>query len=143
MTENADGKQARGRFKPGQSGNPVGKPPGTRHHATRAILALLDGEADGLTRKAVEMALAGDTTALRLCLERLAPPAKDKAISVALPTLDGAEDASRAMAAVVAAMAAGTITPSEAAAVAGVVETYRRTVETCEIERRLVALEGK
>ncbi|EME68269.1 hypothetical protein H261_19204 [Paramagnetospirillum caucaseum] len=133
---------AKTRGKPFQPGNP-GKPPGTRHRATRAVLELLDGEADALTRKAVEMALDGDTTALRLCLERLAPPAKDKPIAVSLPPLAGAEDASKAMAAVVDAMASGKITPSEAAAVAGVVETYRRTVETCDIERRLAALETK
>jgi hypothetical protein len=106
-------------------------------------MELLDGEADALTRKAVEMALAGDTTALRLCLERLAPPAKDKPVSVQLPSLVGAEDASKAMAVVVDAMASGEITPSEAAAVAGVVETYRRTVETADIERRLAALEER
>lgn len=130
-------------FQPGRSGNPAGKPKGCRHHATRAVLALLDGEADALTRKAVEMALGGDTTALRLCLERLAPPAKDRPIAVSLPDLEGAEDASKAMAAVVSAMASGDITPSEAAAVAGVVETYRRTVETCDIERRLAELEAR
>ncbi len=143
-SENAGPKQDRpGRFRPGQSGNPAGKSPGTRHHATRAVLTLLDGEADALTRKAVELALAGDTVALRLCLERLAPPAKDKPISVTLPSLAGAEDASKAMAAVVAAMASGEVTPSEAAAVAGVVETYRRTVETADIERRLTLLEER
>ncbi|MBC7907616.1 MAG: hypothetical protein H7Y60_12855 [Rhodospirillaceae bacterium] len=141
--ENAEGKQRGKPFPKGQSGNPAGKPKGALHHATRAVMTLLDGEADALTRKAVELALAGDTTALRLCLERLAPPAKDKPISVSLPPMAGAEDASKAMAAVVAAMGAGDITPSEAAAVAGVVETYRRTVETCDIERRLAALEEK
>ena len=141
--EKTGGKQGDGRFKSGQSGNPAGKPKGTRHHATRAVMAMLDGEADALTRTAIDLALGGDTTALRLCLERLAPPVKDKPISVELPALASAEDASKAMAAVVAAMAAGDITPSEAAAVAGVVETYRRTVETADIERRLAELEGR
>ena len=51
-------------------GNP-GKPKGARHKATQAALMLLDGEAEALTRQAVELALAGDTTALRLCLERI------------------------------------------------------------------------
>jgi hypothetical protein len=141
--ENSGKKQGRGRWRSGESGNPSGKPHGARNHATRAVMELLDGEADALTRKAVEMALAGDTTALRLCLERLAPPAKDKPVSVQLPSLVGAEDASKAMAVVVDAMASGEITPSEAAAVAGVVETYRRTVETADIERRLAALEER
>ena len=54
------------------TGNP-GKPKGARHRATLAVAALLDGEAEALTRKAVDMALAGDRAAMRLCLERLAP----------------------------------------------------------------------
>lgn len=142
--ENSGRKQPHpGQFKKGQSGNPAGKPLGARNHTTRAVLELLDGEAESLTRKAVEMALAGDTTALRLCLERLAPPAKDKAITVALPALAGPADASAAMSAVVGAMAAGEITPSEAAAIAGVVETYRRTIEAVEIDARLAALEAR
>ena len=141
--ENSLRKQRGRPFSKGQSGNPAGKPLGARNHSTRAVLELLDGEAEVLTRKAVEMALAGDTTALRLCLERLAPPAKDKAITVALPALAGPADASAAMSAVVGAMAAGEITPSEAAAIAGVVETYRRTIETVEIDARLAALEAR
>jgi len=60
----------RGRpFAKGKSGNPAGKPKGARHRVTLATEALLDGEAEALTRKAVEMALAGDGAALRLCLE--------------------------------------------------------------------------
>jgi hypothetical protein len=62
----------RGRpFKPGQSGNPLGRPKGVRNRATVAAEALLEGEAEALTRKAIELALAGDPTALRLCLERI------------------------------------------------------------------------
>ncbi|PZP56268.1 MAG: hypothetical protein DI586_04295 [Micavibrio aeruginosavorus] len=134
----------RGRpFKKGQSGNPNGKPKGTQHHATRAVLQLLDGEADTLTRKAIELALKGDTTALRLCLERLAAPAKDKPIYITLPKLRGAEHAAEALASVIAEMSSGSITPSEAAAVAGLLETYRRTLETVDIEQRLAALENK
>jgi hypothetical protein len=57
------GRRQDGRFSPGCSGNPAGMKPGTRHKATRAALALLNGEVDKLTRKAVELALAGDVTA--------------------------------------------------------------------------------
>jgi hypothetical protein len=64
----------------GQSGNPSGRPPGARHKATVAAEALLDGEAEGLTRKALEMALDGDTVALRLCLERILPPRRERPV---------------------------------------------------------------
>lgn len=58
------------------AGNP-GRPRGSRHKATLAVEALLDCEAGALTQKTVEMALEGDGLALRLCLERVAPPRTD------------------------------------------------------------------
>jgi hypothetical protein len=120
----------RGRpFKPGQSGNPAGRPKGARNRATIAAEVLLEGEAEALTRKAVELALAGDTTALRLCLERLTPPRKDRPVSFAMPPIECAADAVTVMEAVLWALASGELTPSEAASVAAVVETYRRTAE--------------
>jgi hypothetical protein len=142
MTEFTGEKQGHG-WKPGQSGNPSGRPKGALNHTTRAVLALLGGEAEALTRKAIERALEGDTVALRLCLERLAPPAKDKPISLSLPLMRCAEDASKALAGVLEAMSKGKITPSEATATAGLIETYRRTLETTDFEKRLVALEEK
>ena len=65
----------RGRpFAKGASGNPLGRPAGSRHKTTLAMEALLDGEAEKLTRKAIDLALAGDMVALRLCLDRTIPP---------------------------------------------------------------------
>ena len=88
------GRDASGRF---AEGNP-GRPRGARHKATQAALALLDGEAEALTRRAVELALEGDTTALRLCLERIAPPRKDAPIQFDLPPMETAADAAKAAA---------------------------------------------
>ena len=121
-------------------GNP-GKPPGTRHKATRAVLALLDGEAEALTRTAVEMALAGDGTALRLCLERIAPPRRDAPVTFALHAMQSAKDAATAAAAVLESVAVGDLTPTEGAHVMSLVEIYRRTLETTELETRMAALE--
>lgn len=87
---NAGGMQGRdktGRFKPGRSGNPKGKKPGTRHKATMAAQELLDGESEALTRRAVDLALGGDVAALRLCLERLIPPRRDSPVNLGLPPL--------------------------------------------------------
>ena len=74
------------RGRPFPPGNP-GKPKGTRHKATQAIQALLDGEGEALTRKAIELALAGDAMALRLCLDRLLPALRERPVSVELPPL--------------------------------------------------------
>ena len=84
--ENAGRKQD-GTFAPGSSGNPSGNATGARHKVTRAVEALLEGQAEALTQKAVQMALAGDGPALRLCLDRIAPPRKDAPISFTFPPI--------------------------------------------------------
>src|SRR5262249_58525533 len=99
----------RGAGKPFQPGNP-GRPPGARHKATLAAEALLDGEAEGLTRKCVEMALEGDSTALRLCLDRILPARRERPVNFQIPPLKSAEDAAAAMAAITEAVAAGELT---------------------------------
>jgi hypothetical protein len=137
MTRNS-GRNTDGTFAPG---NP-GKPRGARHRATQAALALLDGQAEALTRKAVDMALYGDVTALRLCLERIAPPRKDAPVTFALPAMTCARDAAHAAAAVLGAVSEGDLTPTEGAHIMALVETWRRTFETTELEARLTALEG-
>src|ERR687894_527368 len=101
------------RGKPFQQGNP-GRPKGSRNKATLAAEALLDGEAEALTRKAIEMALGGDGQAMRLCLERLVSPRRDRPVSFALPRLQTATDALAAAAAIAEAVADGELTPSEA-----------------------------
>jgi uncharacterized protein DUF5681 len=106
MSANAGRKQDT-RFKPGQSGNPAGKAKGTRHRATLAVEELLDGDAEKLTRKAIEMALAGDTVAMRLCMDRIVPARKDRPVPFTLPKLETAADALAATAALVEAVAAG------------------------------------
>jgi hypothetical protein len=86
-------RKGRGRpFPKGQSGNPGGRPRGSSNRATRAAEMLLDGEATALTRKAVELALAGDQAALRLCLDRTVAPRRDRAVELALPPIRGADD---------------------------------------------------
>jgi len=140
MADKTSGQQRGKPFKPGQSGNPNGRPQGSRHKATIAAQALLDGEGEALTRKAVEMALGGDTTAMRLCLERLVPPRKD-ALKIELPKVETSADLSKASGAILEAVAKGEITPSEGQAVSGLVEARRKALETMELERRIAELE--
>ena len=138
MTDRKSGRNTDGTF---AAGNP-GKPKGTRHKATRAALELLDGEAEALTRQAVTQALEGDTTALRLCLERIAPPRRDAPVTFDLPPMKTACDAAKAAGAVLEAVALGDLTPTEGAHIMALVETYRRTLETSELEARIPALES-
>lgn len=141
MSEKSDGNQKPWQFKKGQSGNPNGKPKGARHAATLAAEALLDGEAEALTRKAIEKALEGDGVALRLCLERIIPARRDRPVSFAMPTIENAADAARAFSAILQAVADGSISPSDAQAVTGLLEGYIKALEASEFEARLSALE--
>ena len=130
-------------FKPGKSGNPSGRPKGARNKTTMAIEALLEGEADALTRKAIEMAKAGDGPALRMCLDRLAPPRKDSPVCFNLPLIKSVADAVEASSALLTAVAGGDVTPDEAARIMSLLTSHKVLVETGEFERRLEALEGK
>jgi hypothetical protein len=133
---------ARGRpFAKGQSGHPAGRPAGARNKKTLAAAVLLDGEAEALTRRAVELAFAGDPTAMRLCIERILPPCRERSVKFALPPIESAADIAAAMKAVTAALAAGVITPGEAGRIAAVVETFVRAIETSDFERRLKIIE--
>jgi hypothetical protein len=129
-------------WKPGQSGNPSGKPRGARHRATVAAEQLLAGEAKALTRKAIELALQGDTTALRLCMDRVAPVRKGT-VRIALPAVTTPGDLVTALGAISEAVARGELTPDEGQAVAVILEGQRRAIETMELEARLARLEAK
>src|SRR5438309_422222 len=98
-----------GQFEPGRSGNPNGRPRGSRNAVTVAVENLLEGEAEALTRKAVQMALGGDVVALRLCLERICPPKKGSPVAFPLRPIYTARDAADALADVAAAVATGEI----------------------------------
>ena len=128
-------------FTKGQSGNPGGKPKGTRNKTTLAMEALLDGEAEAITRKVIEKAKEGDMVAIRLCLERTISAVKSRLIEIDLPPVETAEDIEAVQGAVIAAMAKGEITPDDASTIANVLEARRRALETVELEKRLDILE--
>lgn len=128
------------RGRPFQPGNP-GRPRGARNKASVAAEALLDGEAEALARKAVQMALSGDTTAMRLCLEGVVPVRRDRPVSFAMPEITSATEASRAASAIVGAVASGELTPSEALDLSRILENFTRVLEASEFEERLRKLE--
>ena len=109
--------------------------------ATIAIESLLQGQAEALTQTAIKKALEGDSIALRLCMDRIAPPPKDAAVTFSTPTMCNALDALVAAGSVLRAVSEGELTPIEATRVMGLIDSYRRTLELTEIEQRLQALE--
>jgi hypothetical protein len=140
--ENA-GRNQDGTFAEGASGNPAGKPRGARHKVTRAIEELLEGQHEALTKKAIDLALSGDGPALRLCLDRLAPPRKDMPISVPLPVVRTAADAVEASATLLTAVSEGEVTPDEAGRVMALLTAHKSIVEAGDLERRIAALETR
>jgi hypothetical protein len=136
QSANATGKRDT-RFKPG---NP-GKPKGTRHHATRLAEALIDGQAQEIVQKAISMAASGDPTALRIVMDRLCPPRRERTISLAMPSIKSAADLITAAAALAEAATNGEITPSEAASLSTLVANTAKAVETFELAERLTRLE--
>jgi Family of unknown function (DUF5681) len=145
MAEDSVEKQQKQRGRPflkGQSGNPAGRPRGSRNRGAREMQLLLDGEAQALTRKAVELALEGDTTALRLCFERLMPPRRDRATPLSIPAVRGAGDLMPAMAGIFAAAARGKISPGEGMGLAKLLDIFLNAIEVRDFDARLRVLEN-
>jgi len=133
----------RGRpFQKGRSGNPAGRPRGSRNRSKQFIEELLDGEAAALTRQAVALALDGDPNALRLCVERILAPRRDRPVQLDLPPIRNAADIAGAMAAITNAVAKGDLTPGEAEGLGRLIETYLRAIEASDFDARLKAIES-
>jgi Family of unknown function (DUF5681) len=129
-------------FQKGQSGNPAGRPRGSRNKTTVLLQSLLEGEAEAIARKAIEMAKNGDITAIKVCMDRLASVRRKDPIAFELPPVGKARDASAAMAAVISAVGAGELTTGEAAEAAKIVDSYVRTLLATDFEERLERLEA-
>jgi hypothetical protein len=129
---------------PFQPGNRFGRgrPQGSRNKATIALQKMLDGCGESITRKCALMAMQGDPTALRLCMERLIPPRKDHPVQFKLPAIRTAAEVAEAVNVVLQAVSRGQLAPSEGQMIAGILEGRRRVIETEEHEIRIQALES-
>jgi hypothetical protein len=136
---NANKTPGRGRGRPFEKGN-AGRPKGARHRATLAAEALLDGESEALTRKAVELALAGDTVALKICLDRILPPRRERTVSLNLPDSRTPGDAAAVSAAILEAVTGGEITLGEATELARLVAGHVAALESAERYENAVSI---
>ena len=143
MTENAGSNQG-GRFQPGQSGNPAGKPKGARHKTTLLAEKLMSDDAEAIVKKVIEAA-KGDLAAARLVLDRIAPPRKASPIDIALPPLEGAEGIAAAHKTLSSwRQLLGELLLDEARGMtlSSLLEGRRKALETEELEKRIRRLEG-
>ena len=126
------------KFKPGISGNPKGRPKGARDKRTE-LRSLLEPHAKDLVEKVVELAKGGDTTAIRLCLERLIPPIRAQDQSITLDDMNGGLTAQGKK--IILAMGNGELSPSDASTMLQALASQARLSEVDELERRVSELE--
>ena len=142
MPENTGRIQAKGQFPKGKSGNPRGKPKGTRHRSSLIAEQLFAGEIQNICKTVIEEAKAGDMQAAKIILDRLLPSRKDTPIQIDLPKIESSSDVVRAVGCIINAVGIGQISPSEGEALARIVDIHTKALELNEFERRLAALEG-
>jgi hypothetical protein len=130
-------------FLPGQSGNPAGRPRGSRNKKTLMLEALLDEESETLMRRVIGLAKMGDDVAMRLVFARMLPPRRDRPVPLALPRIESEADARRASGDVMEALAAGEVTPQEAEQVLRVVAGAAMVMQSSDMGERIRWLQGR
>lgn len=128
------------RGRPFVRGNP-GRQAGSQNRTTRVAAALLEGDAEALVRKAIELALTGDRPMLKFLLGRILP--RERTIKINIPTLQSADDAVEAIAAIMLEVGEGNISPTEGAALAGIINADREAIDLAHVVKRIDALKEK
>jgi hypothetical protein len=142
--EQGRAERVRGRFARGVSGNPAGRPRGSRNRTSALCADLLSAASEDIFAKVITLAKKGDGVALKLCVDRLLPirAARDRAVELVLPAAQSAADLVAAAAVVIERAAAGEITLSEAKEFMALLEQQRRSIETSDLAVRIEALEA-
>jgi hypothetical protein len=135
--------QPRGRpFPPGNKLG-QGRPRGSRNKATLALQDMLGQHAEALVKKCVVMAMQGDTTAMRLCIERLLAPRKQSPVKFKLPPVTTMAELAQAQISMLETLSRGQLTPAEAETIGSLFENRRRMMETEDLAARVQALEQR
>jgi Family of unknown function (DUF5681) len=124
-------------FLPGQSGNPAGRPRGSRNKKTLVLEALLDDESETLMRRVIGLAKMGDDVAMRLVFARMLPPRRDRPVPIELPRIEGEADARRASGDVMEALGSGEITPQEAEQLLRVLAGAAMVMQSSDMSARM------
>jgi len=123
-------------FQPGQSGNPAGRPPGSRNKRAIIVDQLLDDSANAVTTAAIKRATEGDPTALRACLDRIAPQLRHRPLDFALPDLVTLADTPVAINAIAQGLSHGDLDRDEAGALMRIVRDFMLALAAVEREKR-------
>ncbi len=131
------------KFQKGNSGNPKGRPKGSKNRATLLAMAAMEGELDAVVRKVIEAAKNGDLVAARLVVDKLIPAAKSRPLSIQLPPLADIAACREAQASVFSAVANGELLPDEGEQLSTLIEHQRKGLEAETILARLTAIEER
>jgi hypothetical protein len=132
----------KGKFKPGVSGNPLGRKKGTRNRSTMAAFEALRVNAGALAEVAINAAMNGDTAALKLCLDKLLPTARDMPVDILLPKIETVADLPRFTTALLDGVSSGKLGPSEAEKFCKIVMAHTQAIQVSEFEQRISVLEA-
>jgi hypothetical protein len=128
------------RGRPFRAGN-AGRPPGSKNKSTQLLEQLVEGEAELLVQKLLELAKAGDVTCLRMLLDRLWPARKGQPVKVLMPPINSPQDVLPAVASIWSEVREGRLTPDEANSLSTVVDRTTQAIELRDISSRIAALE--
>jgi len=130
------------RGRPFQPGNP-GRPPGSKNKTTRLVEQLVEGDAEKLSRKMLELAKKGNVRCLEYCLDRISPKRSGRPLDLQLPTIKSVHDLIPAMSAVTTAVNNGDLTAEEATHVIQWFECYAKLFTVYDLAVRVEALESE
>ena len=130
-------------WKKGQSGNPKGRPSGSRNKASLATENLFLDEQERLTRKCIKLAMRGNMSAMKLSIERICPVRRDVPINVQLPRVKTVEDATKLTSSLLDKVASGELTPSQGELLSRMVEKHIKVLQLNDLEARLQLLEER
>jgi Family of unknown function (DUF5681) len=123
-------------FQPGQSGNPAGRPRGSRNKRTIIVEKLLDDSAGDLTTAAITRATEGDPAALRACMDRVAPRLRHRPLDFDMPPLVTLADTPVAINAIAQGLAQGELDREEAVALMRAVRDFTLAVAAVARDKR-------
>jgi hypothetical protein len=143
MPDNTGKKQGKTQFPKGHSGNPNGRPKGTRNKSTILVQLLLERDLEEICNRVIEEAKAGNMQAVKMILDRILPPKKDSPIAIDIPEIKTSSDILQAINCISTAVGQGEISPSEGETLSKIIDIHSKALEIYDFEKRLKAIEER